>query len=285
VTINSNHTAVDEEPLVAPRKSRNPRLPQSLRAFHHIYRADLPDSLREHTSPGLGQMLDPISSGHARLHRLAGKVLTPRRIAALKPRIQEIATALADAMPDCGRAELIQDFAQPLTLAVICEAVGVPSDERACTAARLSDYLSHLVAAKQARPEQDLLSSLARTHDDGDALNKPELASIAFLLLVAGYETAVDLIADGAYALLRATDLDLNTDNVAQLPCGHEIHHCLGSPLARLEADIAFTTLLRRFPHLHLADPDFTSDGEVGALAYSVTTLPVHLRARTRTED
>ncbi|MEU2794525.1 cytochrome P450 [Streptomyces sp. NPDC007100] len=170
-------------------------------------------------------MLDADPPQHTRLRKLVAREFTTRRVEALRPRVQKITDDLLDAMlaaPD-GRADLVEALAFPLPMTVICELLGVPDidreafrawsnelisptgEEEAAAAARdMSGYLAGLIEDKRQAPGEDLLSALVRTSDeDGDQLSRQELLGMAFLLLVAGHETTVNLIANGVRALLR----------------------------------------------------------------------------------
>ncbi|WP_405790173.1 cytochrome P450 [Streptomyces sp. NBC_01367] len=170
-------------------------------------------------------MLDTDPPRHTRLRRLVAREFTARRVESLRPRVQQITDELLDAMaarPD-RRADLIASFAVPLPMTVICELLGVPgldrqrfrywsgeivapldgvgADPRAVE--EMTAYLLELVAAKAEDPGEDLLSALIRTRDeDGGRLSPDELIGMAFLLLVAGHETTVNLIGNGVRALL-----------------------------------------------------------------------------------
>ncbi|MFD7786761.1 cytochrome P450 [Streptomyces nojiriensis] len=170
-------------------------------------------------------MLDTDPPRHTRLRRLVAREFTARRVESLRPRVRQITDELLDAMaarPD-RRADLIASFAVPLPMTVICELLGVPgldrqrfrywsgeivappdgvgADPRAVQ--EMTAYLFELVAAKAEDPGEDLLSALIRTRDeDGGRLSPDELIGMAFLLLVAGHETTVNLIGNGVRALL-----------------------------------------------------------------------------------
>ncbi|MGW6256919.1 MULTISPECIES: cytochrome P450 family protein [unclassified Streptomyces] len=164
---------------------------------------------------------------HTRLRSLIAREFTPRRVAALAPRIQEITDELLDAMLPRGHADLVESFAYPLPLTVICELLGVPAPDRATFRAlsseavaptsaeseydafvRLAAYLRDLIEDKRSSgPADDLLSGLIRTTaEDGDRLSPEELRGMAFVLLVAGHETTVNLIAGAVHALLTHPD-------------------------------------------------------------------------------
>ncbi|MFD6392264.1 cytochrome P450 [Nocardia sp. NPDC060259] len=316
----------------------------------------------------LTHMLSTDPPGHTRLRKLVNKAFTTRQVAALRPRIEQITEELLDAMAGADDVDLMEAFANPLPVTVICELLGVPFDDRddfqawtralvgvvgeeehrPAAAAAMAKYLSELVRAKQTKPADDLLSELVLADDDGDRLTDPELVAMAFLLLVAGHETTVNLIGNGVNALLRSPDqwqalcadpagvpaaieeflrfdgpVDMATvrytaepialggteipageivyvalaaanrdparftdpDALAvdghptgHLAFGHGIHFCVGAPLARLEAEIAFTALLRRFPGLRLAESATTVRWQTSTLIRGLLELPVRVR-------
>ncbi|MFB6671123.1 cytochrome P450 [Streptomyces sp. NPDC056390] len=164
---------------------------------------------------------------HTRLRSLVTRAFTARRVESLRPRIQHITDDLLDAMLPLGRADLVESFAFPLPLTVICELLGVPDIDRAdfrrmsnevvapsdrdgeyATFVELAAYLRDLIEDKRASaPADDLLGALIRTTaEDGDRLSPDELCAMAFILLIAGHETTVNLIASGVRALLTHPD-------------------------------------------------------------------------------
>ena len=167
-------------------------------------------------------MLSTDPPDHDRLRRLVSKAFTARRIERLRPRVTEITASLLDAMPDRGEVDLLQVFAFPLPITVICELLGVPSRDRdefrawtqailshggtpegpGAAATAMASYFTALVADKRAHPTDDLLSALIAARDSGDRLTESELLGMLFLLLVAGHETTVNLIGSGTLALL-----------------------------------------------------------------------------------
>jgi cytochrome P450 len=145
-----------------------------------------------------------------------------RRVELLRPRVAEIAEDLLAELAGQDEVDLVAAFAVPLPVTVICELLGVPRANHdefrtwstsmvsagepeavAAAAAAMAAYLNQLIAAKRTDPADDLLSALIQARDDGDSLTEVELVSMAFLLLVAGHETTVNLIANGVLALLR----------------------------------------------------------------------------------
>ncbi|MEU7067915.1 cytochrome P450 [Streptomyces sp. NPDC046161] len=161
---------------------------------------------------------------HTRLRKLVAPSFAPGRIESLRPRIRQIVDGLLDEMAARAerRADLIEAFAQPLPMIVICEILGVPEsdqdDFRAWTAEivaptgvesegaawrDMTAYVSELTDAKRADPGDDLLSAWTMSREEGgDRLTRQELVAMALLMLLGGNETAVHLITNGMRALL-----------------------------------------------------------------------------------
>ncbi|NLU70283.1 cytochrome P450 [Streptomyces sp. HNM0574] len=314
---------------------------------------------------------------HTRLRRLVAGEFTARRIGRLRPRVQEITDELLDAALPAGHGDLVEALAEPLPIIVICELLGVPAADRTefrdwsqeivaptspeaggAASQQMAVYLSGLIEEKRKHGGDDLLAALVRTHDadpagegEPEQLSDAELLGMAFLLLVAGYETTVGLIGNGVRSLLEhpeqlaalradptltesAVEEMLRYDGPALISAfrfpsepvelggahipagdpvivafgatghdperfarpesfdirraqgsgghqgfGHGVHHCLGAPLARLEATVAVGTLLRRCPDLALdADPADLTYRRPGLLR-ALTTLPVRFGA------
>ncbi|WP_424863237.1 cytochrome P450 family protein [Streptomyces sp. MMS24-I29] len=161
---------------------------------------------------------------HTRLRRLVSKAFTPRRVAAFAPRVQGLTDGLIDRFAAEGRADLIHDFAFPLPIYAICDLLGVPREDQddfrdwagmmirhgggprggvARSVKKMRGYLAELIHRKRENPGDDLISGLIRASDHGEHLTENEAAAMAFILLFAGFETTVNLIGNGMYALLR----------------------------------------------------------------------------------
>lgn len=164
---------------------------------------------------------------HERLRRLVMAAFTRRRVEALAPSMQAITDALLDEVLVAGKdgstVDLLAQFAFPLPMTVICELMGVPGhlrdaikvgmeptfrgmgmadEEWAEKFELLERSLTELVASKRREPGDDLISALIEVRDGGDMLSEDELLSMAFILIAAGHETTVHLIANGVEALL-----------------------------------------------------------------------------------
>jgi cytochrome P450 len=315
----------------------------------------------------VGHMLNSDPPDHERLRRLVNKAFTARRIEQLRPRIEEITAGLVAAIGPAADVDLLDTFAFPLPITVICELLGIPTEDRddfrtwsnilisggveptvmQQTAIAMVGYMSDSIAAKRAEPGDDMISALVSAHDADDRLSHDELIAMVFLLLVAGHETTVNLIANGVLALitnpdqlaaLRAdrsllpgaieeflrfespvknatlrytrepvdiggvvipahefvvlalgsanrdpdryvdpTSLDITRDTSGHMAFGHGIHYCLGAPLARLEAEIAFNHLLDAYERIELTVPVDDLRWRPGMIIRGLERFPVRL--------
>jgi cytochrome P450 len=309
---------------------------------------------------------------HTRLRGLVSKAFTPKVVESLRTRTQQVVDELLDAALDAGRVDLLEAFAYPLPVRVICDLLGVPAedqdrfkdwsdalargldpdflltqeviDARSEAVLQFSQYFFELLADRRRAPGEDLLSRLVQAEDGGTVLSEAEMLSTCILLLVAGHETTVNLISGGTLALLRHSDQmerfrtdpgvhrsgveemlryvspvqltgraltedcefggvefaagdfamlliasgnhdpeqfeDPERFDVTRTPNNHlgfgfGIHHCLGAPLARMEAQVALTSLVRRAPGLALTVEDVTYKTNV--VLRGMESLPVSM--------
>jgi cytochrome P450 len=171
---------------------------------------------------------------HTRLRGLVSKAFTPKVVESLRQRTQQSVDELIDVALEAGRVDLLEAFAYPLPVRVICDLLGVPVadeerfkgwshalargldpdflltpeiiDARSQAVAQFAQYFFELLADRREHPGEDLLSALVQVEDGGTTLSEPELLSTCILLLVAGHETTVNLISGGLLALLRHPD-------------------------------------------------------------------------------
>lgn len=169
---------------------------------------------------------------HTTYRRLVSKVFTARAVAALEPRVEEIAAELLDRMAKQREVDLIDAYAAPLPVRIIAEILGVPehmhaqmlewgnaaavtldpalsyrSFRRASIALKaMHAWLGDHLAELRRNPGDDLLSRLATFEDEGDRLNDVELRATALLVTGAGFETTVNLIGNAALLLMKNRD-------------------------------------------------------------------------------
>ena len=168
---------------------------------------------------------------HTRLRRSVGRAFTPRAIAALRPRVEEIAAELLDEASRRGRLDVVTDVAGILPVAVICELLGVPDEDRtrmkawgddvallldvmspgdqervATALLELEAYFTRLFAARRQAPGTAVIDRLLAASGTEEPIPERELMATALLLLVAGFETTVNLIGSGVLALVQHPD-------------------------------------------------------------------------------
>lgn len=166
---------------------------------------------------------------HGRLRGLVNQAFKPNAISKMQDEVEDMSRELLDACERKGTIDLLEDFSVPLPSRVIQLLLGVHEDDmpRFQNAIRyLTDGLTGLrvvrtllwdlpstvtfmrgvVARKRQNPGSDILSELIRAEDDGDRLSEDELVSMAFLLIIAGYETTSHLIANAVHTLLQHPD-------------------------------------------------------------------------------
>jgi cytochrome P450 len=325
--------------------------------------------------PGVFKPLERImthldGADHQRLRALVQQAFTPRMVEHIRARAEQVCNELLDAAQPRGRMELIREYAMPLPATIIAEILGVPAADRRAfqrwTKALITAsesplfalrallpimaslrYIRKLVRKRRSDPADDLVTALVRAEEAGDKLSEDELLAMIFLLLVAGYETTVNLIGNGTLALLQHPDqlaelradpaliasaveellryanpVGTTTDRYAReeltiagaviprgalvvlvlasanrderhfanpdklditrapnkhLSFGWGAHYCVGAPLARLEGQIAITTLLRRCPDLRLGAAPATLRWRPGLEMNGLEALPVGL--------
>jgi cytochrome P450 len=183
--------------------------------------------------------LDPPE--HDRLRRIAngafGPPHRPRRIDGMRGEMREIVTELIDGFGDARQVDLVDQFAYPFPVTVICRLLGVPredeprfrawvdplvatldpatrqeTDDDARTTARearmqLGMYLAELVEQRTKEPRDDLLSDLVNSRGPDGSMTMMEVLSTSVLLLIAGHETTVNLITNGMLTLLRHPEI------------------------------------------------------------------------------
>jgi cytochrome P450 PksS len=320
--------------------------------------------------PLVNNMLNRDPPDHTRLRALVHQAFTPKRVEDLRQRVESLTQELLEAAARRRQWDLVLDYAVPIPTTIIAEMLGVPAGDRekfrrwsnalllssATTFAGMASnlpkfmaflrYLRRLVQERRRNPKDDLISALVAAEETGDRLNEDELLAMVFLLLIAGYETTMNLIGNGALALLENPDqtehlrehpelmapaveefaryyspvdyanprfaisevtlsgvtvpkgetviaaigsanrderqferpdsFEMTREPNRHLAFGQGIHYCLGAPLARLEANVAFTTLLRHFRELQLGAPREQLRWRESTLLRGLESLPVN---------
>jgi hypothetical protein len=220
-------------------------------------------SLEQHVSNWLG-FTDPPK--HVHMRKLAAKAFSPALAEGLRPRIQMIADELLEAMTVAEHVDLVSDLAFPLPSTVICEILGIPPARAADfqdytgkmvsfvgnvgpTLAEFADgaleghraldrFFSGCLEDRRRRGQDDLLTALANVEEGGGTLSEDEILGLCTFLYVAGHETTVALLANGARLLMLHDDqADLLRRNPDMLPSAIE-------EILRYESPIQLNTRL-----------------------------------------
>lgn len=162
---------------------------------------------------------------HKRLRGLAQKAFTPKMISGMRDRIQEITDELLIELEGQDQVDMIDEFAFPLPIIVICEILGVPSADRdkfrlwsnsliegtggdsdRTVHQHMNEFVEYLgkwFATVREQPGENLISSLIQAEEEGDSLSESELYGVVTLLIIAGHETTVNLIGNTILSLLE----------------------------------------------------------------------------------
>jgi cytochrome P450 len=179
--------------------------------------------------PFIGQ--DPPE--HDRLRRIVTTQFGPPHCAgkvdSMRGELDEIISSLVDGIVDKGRIDIVDDFAYPFPVTVICRLLGVPKEDetrfhvwadklvaaidptgqtKATDAqAEMEVYMADLIEERRKNPQDDMLTGLAVEDSPEGRLSTAELAVNAIMLFIAGHETTVNLITNGTLTLLRNPDV------------------------------------------------------------------------------
>ena len=170
-------------------------------------------------------MLNMDGPDHLRLRALVQKAFTRRLIERMREQVERACDELLDAAAVNRRMELMSGYALPLPLNVISELLGIAPQDRlrfhhlsrtSLSASNLPGvlravpdqwllvrHLRKLIAQRRTQPRDDLVTALIQAEEAGDKLSEDELIATMTLLLIAGYETTVNLIGNGTLALIE----------------------------------------------------------------------------------
>ena len=341
--------------------------------FEKLYLGFTPDS--DKIDPFLDSIISKDGIEHSRIRKLIQPAFTHRVMQSWKDSAEKITKELLDQIDGKSEIEFVSAIANPLPLAMICEILGVPLSDRDrftawgntlaitgldlpqstkelkdydAASAELFAYITELLETRRSNPADDLLSVLAHAKSEGETLTEREIIATAVFLLIAGFETTVNLLSVGTLSLLenrdelrkvsedhslipnlveealryvspvqftsRTSDIelelsdgtkvrkgqsivlmlsganrdpsifpdpdsfDVNRENARRnIAFGYGAHHCIGAQLARLEAEIVWRELLKRYPAIE----DWEQNGQAirrrGKTLKGLEKLPMRL--------
>ena len=169
---------------------------------------------------------------HTKLRRLVTAAFTPRSIEAQREPASTLINARIDEARERGSFDLVRDLAEPLSLTIICDLIGVPAPDRMrilelshdvvsmyepapsdATKNRANEavkeftrYTADLIAERRKRPADDLLTGLIDATIEGDRLSDEQVISTVMVLLMAGHEASVNAAANGVAAFGQHPD-------------------------------------------------------------------------------
>jgi cytochrome P450 len=307
---------------------------------------------------------------HGRMKRVVSKAFTRGSVEGLRPWMTDFTHRLVDQFIESGSTDYVASVALPLPIAVISEVLGVEESRRAefeqraavitgvNTAANGGDiaaagawfdvFAGDLLAQRRKEPRSDVMTTMALAVDAGE-LSEQEARSNTFLFLSAGFETTVNLLANGLLALIRNPDqlaafragtaddrargveellrfdsavsgityrfaskdlwlagqlipqgdhvalsvptanhdetamscpakLDVGRVHNPHLSFGYSTHFCLGAPLARLEAEVAFGVTVDRLQDIELAVDAGELTWEPTFTVHRLSRLPIRFQ-------
>ncbi len=208
---------------------------------------------------------------HTRLRALVRSGFSTRAIDGLAESIEAIALELLEGLEHRDEFDLIADFALPLPVTVIAAMLGIPVEDqdrfRGWTAAVLGRtgsredaltggmefiaYLNDIADTRRADPQDDMISLLLHAEDQGDRLSHQEFLAMVFLLLIAGHETTVNLIGNGALELVR------HPDEARKLRSDLELVESAVEEMLRFHGPVESTTLRWAFEDVEIGGHRF----------------------------
>jgi len=169
---------------------------------------------------------------HTHMRTLVSKAFTPKSVESLRERIRELVRELADPLRNQSGVDFFSQFAFTLPVIVIAEFLGLPTEARGSVREwsdqlgavifrggdpdrfihgekamiNLVEFLRPILRERRARPRDDLLTRMVQAEERGDFLSEDEVIANAVLMVFAGHETTMNLLANGIVAFDRFPD-------------------------------------------------------------------------------
>lgn len=200
--------------------------------FGHDGLSELADDFPRFVESERWSLLNLEPPDHTRIRRLVTKVFTAKAVRDFEPRIAQLARDAFDSVRARSEFDVISELAQPFSISVICELLGVPKQhgpdllrwshaivkmyeisttpaqqqEAEQAAGEFVDFVRNLIDQRRRQPGEDLVSELVQVADDGERLTVEEIVCTVIVLLNAGHEATVNTMGNGLNALLHRPD-------------------------------------------------------------------------------
>ena len=234
--------------------------PETNNFFERLYLGVIADS--EKADPFLDSIIAKDGPEHTRIRRLIQPAFTHRVMQSWKSSAEEIAKDLVSQIDGDSEIDFVEALANPLPLAMICEILGVPLEDREkftrwgrtlaivgldlprtvremreleAASDELTSYIAYLLSERKINPQDDLLSVLANAESEGDKLTDREIIATASFLLIAGFETTVNLLSVGTLVLLE------NRDQLRQVADNRDLVPNLVEEALRVVSPVQYT--------------------------------------------
>jgi cytochrome P450 len=234
--------------------------PEANSFFEKLYLGSLADS--EKIDPFLDSIISQDGTEHTRIKRLIQPAFTNRVMQRWRSSAEKIAHILVNEIAEQSDLDFVDALANPLPLAMICEILGVPLSDRdkftdwgrtlaiigldfprttrelyelEQASDEVTRYIAQLLAERRLNPQEDLLSVLANAESDGEKLSDREIVATASFLLIAGFETTVNLLSVGTMVLLE------NRDQLGQVASNPELVPNLVEEALRVVSPVQYT--------------------------------------------
>ncbi|OUL60975.1 cytochrome P450 [Flavobacterium sp. AJR] len=219
---------------------RDPRFVKSLNNSQTLNNESSKEKAKRTTAAYILRRWHMLSSDppqHTRLRGFTQKAFTPKIVAEMRPRIQQITDELIDKIYDNKKMDFLDDFAYPLPFTVIIELLGIPIEDQEKlrrwsdvlieshitdknkqslneSSEAFIDYMKNILDLRRKKPGNDLISAFLKLEEAEDHMTEDELYASILLLIIAGHETTLNLISNGMHALLSHPDqLELLKNN------------------------------------------------------------------------
>jgi cytochrome P450 PksS len=234
--------------------------PEANNFVEKLYLGSIADS--EKVDPFLDSIISKDGTEHTRIRKLIQPAFTHRVMQSWKSSAEKIAHELVANIPRNTEIDFVEALANPLPLAMICEILGVPlgdrdkfttwgrtlaiigldlprttqeSRELENASEELTTYISRLLSERKLNPQEDLLSVLANAEYEGDKLTDREIVATASFLLIAGFETTVNLLSVGTLVLLE------NREQLRRVAAHHDLVPNLVEEALRVVTPVQYT--------------------------------------------